>query len=172
MGKRSKRDSEKAGGPQYWLFVTRPEYYEIFEEDTSYEADWWTCHEETKEGDLILLYCASPESAIGYLLQAKSDAFSLEHDAYALEQGWRFGCGVAALHKFAPPITFKELGEVASIREWSAYRKRFQGTVFPIPLIVWESINSLRLKAESEVEDVLTPEIARGELPSAIKSEK
>jgi hypothetical protein len=64
------------------------------------------------------------------------------------------------------------MGEIAAIREWRAYRKRFQGTVFEIPLGVWESINSLRLIAECMVEDVLTPEVARGELPRDFQLEK
>lgn len=38
----------------------------------------WICHENTKEGDLILLYCAAPRSSIAYLLEATSDAGVLE----------------------------------------------------------------------------------------------
>jgi len=172
MNKKRVRSLEKAGTPRHWLFVTRPEYYERVEEDITYEPDWWTCDEDTREGDLIFLYCTSPISAIGYILQATSDAESLEYDSYAVERGWDFGCGVIVLHKLARPITFKGMGEIPAIREWRAYRKRFQGTVFEIPLGIWESVNSLRLIAECTGEDVLTPEIARGELSSVIKSEK
>ena len=38
------------------------------------EGLWWTCHKDTKPGDLVLLYRTAPQSDIAYLFEAASDA--------------------------------------------------------------------------------------------------
>lgn len=72
---------------QYWVRVTTPGYY--LEEDGSDRKDldpslqsdpdgWWTCHKNTKRGDLILLYRTKPKMDAGYLIQAETDAYSIK----------------------------------------------------------------------------------------------
>lgn len=38
---------------------------------------WWTCHKDTRPGDLILLYRKAPKSDIAYLLEATSQPWAL-----------------------------------------------------------------------------------------------
>ena len=84
----------KENSRQYWLWVTRPEYY--FDENGRDRADldpasgvasdgWWTCHPDAKRGDLVLLWRTSPKSDIGYLIQVESDAYSIAEDNI---EGW------------------------------------------------------------------------------------
>ncbi len=177
VGKKITRDHK----PQYWLFVTRPEYYLDKEGNdsaylepgyTSEEGEWWTCHKDTKKGDLIFLYRTSPRSDIGYLMQATSDAYPISDNVYASQQGWAYSCEYAVLSKFRNPLTFSEIGKNERLREWAAYRKRFQGTVFRIPAEVWDVLNELVLKKDVSYREVLTPEVQMGELPGKIAKEK
>jgi len=55
----------KTNQRQYWLWVTRPEYYlddegnDSSDLDPSTEVDvggWWTCHKNTRRGDLVFLW--------------------------------------------------------------------------------------------------------------------
>src|SRR5690349_4095371 len=113
--------------PQYWLWVTGPDYY--LDEDGEDRRDldpglqddtdgWWTCHKETRIGDLIFLWRKSPKSDLGYLIEARSDAYSLEDDAYARQMGWKFGCEYEVLYKFANPVTFKEIKADPLLGTW------------------------------------------------------
>ncbi|MGH9893040.1 MAG: hypothetical protein ACREA0_13820, partial [bacterium] len=84
-------------GRQYWVWVTTAEHYA--EEDGSDREDldpaaqsdpgaWWTCHRDTRRGDLALLYRTKPKMDLGYLIQAESDAYSIGDDRHASERGW------------------------------------------------------------------------------------
>lgn len=74
----------------YWVWITKPEFYlnadgeerECLTPDPKQDHDfgWWTCHKETKMGDLALLYRTKPKSDIAFLLEAKSDARVLEEE--------------------------------------------------------------------------------------------
>lgn len=71
----------------HWVWVTRPEFY--LDDSGDERADlepgnlelgegWWTCHPDTRTGDLILLYRTAPKSDIAYLFEAASDARVLD----------------------------------------------------------------------------------------------
>ncbi len=71
----------------HWVWVTRPEFY--LDDSGDERADlapggqelgegWWTCHPDTRTGDLILLYRTAPKSDISYLFEAASDARVLD----------------------------------------------------------------------------------------------
>ncbi|RLJ68210.1 endonuclease NucS domain-containing protein [Sulfurisoma sediminicola] len=70
---------------RFWVWVTSKSYYE--DEDgndpayldpkldpTERSDDWWTCHKDTKAGDLILLYRSRPKSDLAFLMEARSGA--------------------------------------------------------------------------------------------------
>ncbi len=136
---------------QYWLWVTRKEYYaDEFGNDREdlepgYGEDisgWWTCHKDTKAGDLILLWRTSPKSDIGYLIVALSDAYSINSDPYARTQSWDYGCEYQPLYKFESPITVKDLKENPSYDDWRPKRGRFQRSVFKIDDEYWHQLTS------------------------------
>ena len=71
---------------QYWLWVTRPKHYLDEEGNDREDLDpetgkgvggWWTCHKNTGRGDLVFLWRTTPKQDIAYLIQAKSDAYSI-----------------------------------------------------------------------------------------------
>jgi hypothetical protein len=133
---------------QYWLWVTRPEYYldedrnDRKDLDPSFSADtggFWTCHRNTRKGDLVLLWRTLPRSDIGYLIQACSDAYSIADDPGA-ESSWDYGCDYRFLFKFSKPLTVAEIRADPYLLDWTALRGHFQGKVFLITSPVWEHL--------------------------------
>jgi hypothetical protein len=144
--------SEKSNERQYWLWVTRPEYY--LEEDGSDREDldpscevdvggWWTCHKDTRKGDLVFLWRTAPRQDIGYLIQAESDAYSIADDDYASEKGWDYGCDYHPLYRFQQPVTSQDLRGDPYLQDWGAYRAQFRRRVFRIPFNYWTKLNQL-----------------------------
>jgi hypothetical protein len=144
--------TKKADERKYWLWVTRPEYYlddegnDRQDLDPSNEVDvggWWTCHKDTREGDLVFLWRTTPKRDIGYLIQAASEAYSIADDYYASGQGWDYGCDYQVLYKFENPITIQDLHDNLYLQEWGAYRARFRRRVFQIPLEHWRRLEQI-----------------------------
>jgi hypothetical protein len=88
-------------GRQYWLWVTSKEFYlehdgtdrrdlEPTSEDRS--PSWWTCHRDTRTGDLAFLWRTGKRNDIGYLMRAASDDYSIFDDELAGAHGWDYGC--------------------------------------------------------------------------------
>ncbi len=134
---------------QYWLWVTRPDYYleddgsdrEIL--DPTYCTDsggWWTCHKDTKKGDLVFLWRTSPKKDIGYLIQAESDAYSIVDDN---DHGWDYGCDFEVLFKFDHPVHIKDLRDSPYFEEWSPLSGSFQKSNFKISSEYWNKLNQL-----------------------------
>lgn len=143
---------------QYWVWVTRPEYY--LDKDGSDREDldpanavdtggWWTCHKNTQRGDLVLLWRTTPRKDVGYLIQAESDAYSIVDDEYASEQNWDYGCDYQVLYKFKYPITIQDLHNDPYFQDWGAYRAKFFRRVFSIPPDIWKKLNILASSKDS-----------------------
>lgn len=139
----------KLADRNYWLWVTRPEYYlnedgtdrDILEEGyESDSGDWWTCHKNTQQGDLILLYRSRQKKDIGYLLQATCDAYPLGGNSYAQKKGWDYGCDFQVLKKFDTPLTLPEMRASPHLSDWSAFRAQFMRKAYLIPIAQWKRL--------------------------------
>lgn len=137
---------------RYWVWVA--DQYSYLDDDGNERADldprnnidnngWWTCHRDTKKGDLILLYRSRIKRDIGYLTQAESDAYSIADDKYASEWEWDYGCDNKFLYKFDNPLPLQDLRANPYLQDWGAYRGNFQKRVYEIPLPHWKRLNSL-----------------------------
>lgn len=146
--------SRANSGKQFWLWVTRPEYYldedgnDREDLDPSYNADtegWWTCHKETQKGDLVLLWRTTPKKDIGYLIQATSNAYSIAEDPYAAEQGWTIGCNYQVLYKFENPITLQDLRGDHYFDDWAPLKAQFRAksSSFRILEEFWNRLSQL-----------------------------
>ncbi len=137
----------------YWLWVTRPEYYanadgsdrdELDPKANLDPGDWWTCHGDTRRGDLVLLYRTAPCSDIAYLLQAKSDSYDISGDEDAAEMGWADGCDFASLAKLVNPLSLAEMqADDRLMEEWSALRARFLRRAWRITPENWARLTRL-----------------------------
>ena len=162
---------------QYWIWVTRPDYY--WEDDGSDReildptrcADsggWWTCHRDTGKGDLIFLWRTSPKKDIGYLIQAESDAYSIADDN---DHGWGYGCDYEVLYKFEHPIQIKDLRNSPSFDEWGPLKGSFQKTTFKISPEYWIKLNNLAADKNPGYQEIIE-QIQKEPLSEAIRLEK
>ena len=134
---------------QYWLWVTRPDYYldvdgcDREDLDPTLRADsdgWWTCNRATKEGDLVLLWRTSPKKDIRYLIQAESDVYSIADEN---DKGWDYGCDYEVLYKFERSLHVKDLRQNPYFDEWGPLRCSFQRSNFKISPEYWAKLNDL-----------------------------
>lgn len=183
--------TEVARAQQYWLWVTRPEFY--FDADggvspgldTSDAGDtggWWTCHKETRRGDLVLLWRTTPMKDIAYLIQAVTDAYSIADDKFAAEHAWDWGCDYQVVHALSKPVTISELRAHPQLREWSPLLQQFQRRTFRIKPQDWVYLTQLarntspgfgaalagasrgvveRITLEAELENALASDLSR-----------
>lgn len=135
----------------YWLWVVNPQHYldENGNESRALEPgrggkgnDWWTCHEDTQQGDLAIIW-RTVKSDIRYLIKAESNARSLKADPYAQKHGWKWGCDWRVLYKFEHAITINELRADPIFQDWSALEANFRQKVYGIPFKHWNRINYL-----------------------------
>lgn len=141
--------------PQFWQWVTRSEYFleadgsereslEPGDEDIDI-GGWWTCHKDTRIGDLILLYRAGQKGGntyqdIKYLIQATSDAYSIVEDVYAFEHGWQYGCDYRPLFKFKNSFKLDEMKKDPYLDEWNALKGNFNRSVYKTENRHWERL--------------------------------
>lgn len=130
----------------HWLWVTTPEFYAEPDGTDKMDLDpasgldsdgWWTCHRDTRRGDLALLWRTSPRRDLAYLMQARSSAYPIGDEPEARKRGWSFGCDYLVRAKFEQPLTLTELRAAPHLEEWSALRGNFQRSVFAIPDAHW-----------------------------------
>lgn len=177
---------------QYWLWVTRPQYYldkdgsESSELDPSSGEDlWgsWTCHKDTKKGDLALLWRSrkylrskkylrtflapkevklfldnmtiGPKSDIAYLFQAKSDAYSTKDEEIPISKGWSYACECIPVYKFENPLTISEIRTSYYLEDWKPLTGKFQNSYFRISNEYWEKLNHLLMDGNPAYKKIL-----------------
>ncbi|MCA1602125.1 MAG: EVE domain-containing protein [Acidobacteria bacterium] len=174
MGQKPKNKDKETFDRRYWVWVTRPEYYldesgsdreDLDPESGADSSGWWTCHGDTRKGDLVLLYRSRLKRDIGYLIQTESDAYSIADDEYASEQNWDYGCDYRVLYKFENPVTLQDMRENPYLHDWGAYSANFQRRVYEIPLAHWHRLRQALSEKNFGYESFLASvqEIHRGE---------
>lgn len=152
-----------------WVWVAGPMY--LFEADGKprsdlvpvdevtpehYEDDngWWTCHPDTRTGDLAVIYRSGARNDPGRmpttgpkdLCQAvlvTSDAFPLAKDPLAGEFSEKHGCLFAVVAQFNPTVAIQTLRADPVISTWSALRAGFVQGASRLPEDVWRRLVEL-----------------------------
>jgi hypothetical protein len=115
--------------PNYWLWVTRPKYYMENGEDRELlkTGGVWTCHKDTKPGDLVLVYRTKPKSDIAYILVSKTDSFPWS-SRFPAHRNWEYGCEFECLKAFPDsPLKYTDLQKDPQMEEWNALKAKFFG---------------------------------------------
>ena len=166
-----------ANGRAHWVWGTRPDFYA--ESDGSDRLDlepsadheprgWARCKEETRSGDLVLVYRSTPRKDVRYVVEVVSDAYPLDHQV-ASPGG--YGCDYRVLHKIDPPISLAQLRADPVTSGWQAVRVNFRQSQF-VPAEVWERLATLIAEHDPRAGGVLrraarapvrrAPEMERG----------
>ena len=150
--------------PGQWLWVTGPRYYAELDGSDRVDLEpvgeyvpdgWWTCHKETREGDLVMLYRTKPRMDIAYLIQARSDAYSLLQDPTA-EPGWNYGCDYEVIEKFENPMGIAEIKADPVLEGWNAKNAKFQHSAFRMQREIWDHLISRLVTNPEETARELT----------------
>jgi len=128
---------------QYWLWVTRPEYY-----NSVGSFGGWSCHKDTMKGDLVFLWRAKGKSDIGYLLQVESNA--------APDHEWGYSCEYRTLYAFKNPVNIKDLRGDSYFDEWSPLKINLQGKAFKIQENYWRRLNQIAITKDSGYKDIVS----------------
>jgi len=160
--------SPKSDRQQFWLWVAKPKYTQDPADSTRDRPDmmdapitdatpgWWTCHEDTKRGDLALLYATAPSSEIRWLIRTESEheqLIDLRNDQDAQAEGFGdWGTEYTVLYRFDETITFGEMRETQTLRNWDAITRRLRGNKgsWPIPKAYANILGSRLVKRNPE----------------------
>jgi predicted RNA-binding protein with PUA-like domain len=135
----------------YWVWVTSPEYYldlygnersDLDPDNKGSKYQNWTCHRDTKRGDLILLYRSRLNKDVGYLIQATSDAERSTNKSDK-EKGWEYFCNCASVYKFQNPLILEDIRSDPYLADWTANRENFQKMVYQISSPDWKRLSSV-----------------------------
>ena len=132
------------GGERRWVWVTGPGCY--LDEDgrpdpeldptTGYAtANRWTCHRDTRAGDLAVLYRAKAARDVAYLFEAGSDATPLPAGSRR-----RHACAYRSLARLPRPVPIAGLRADPATATWPALRSGFVGSAMAVPDGVWSRL--------------------------------
>lgn len=141
---------------QYWVWVAAPDRYgtedgrEHPDLDPTNGGTRWSCHRDTRAGDLAVLYRSRQAKDIAYRLRAVGDAYQLAADERAAS-GLTYACDVVVLDRFARPIPLADLKADPVIAGWPALRSSFARSAAPVPREVWARLMEMA-EVSSELE--------------------
>ncbi|HEV7644659.1 MAG TPA: endonuclease NucS domain-containing protein [Pyrinomonadaceae bacterium] len=149
----------------YWIWVSGPESYldgegnelSIDSKSNSSSLDGeWTCHPDTKKGDLILLYRSRLKKDIGYLIQAKSDAYQNPNKRQVKNNNWTYCCDCKFIYKFDITLPLAEMKASHYLsKNFSALRGNFQKMAYYVSPDNWQRLNKILARKNPSYEKVL-----------------
>jgi hypothetical protein len=147
---------------QLWLWVAKPAYTQDPLDQTRDRPDmeepgWWTCHEDTKRGDLALLYVTAPFSEVRWLIRTEtenSELVDLRDDPDAQAEGWEWGTEYTVLARFSETVTFTEMRETQTLKNWDAIARKLRGEKgsWPVPKAYWKALQKRLVSRNPETE--------------------
>jgi hypothetical protein len=103
-----------------------------------HERFTWTCHPDSKAGDLALLYRANDP------FQDFSHVYRMEGDPgyypdLAADFGSDTGCDCELVAALQVKVRLNEIRADATLSQWQAAKVNFHGTSFPLGVEEWEA---------------------------------
>jgi hypothetical protein len=133
--------------PRIWVAATNNRFgqFEKLDQIDSEYIDGWAINPKARRGDLALMYCVSPRSA---LVSIHRSATRAHRDPFG---GWN-GHFADLTEKIPIPwITFAEMKADPVMKEWKLVRGNFQGLLhYEVPQEVWERIKQIVAEKDPE----------------------
>lgn len=139
----------------HWVWSTRPTRDHVTALDG--KKGEWTCHKDTRDGDLVLVYLSADNSHIGYLVKATSDARPPSRKARTRDP-WAGhpSCDFEVLARFPQPLTFQEMmADQFLASRFSALRAYFRRSAYEVKAEVWDHLVELLATANPTTKDLL-----------------
>jgi hypothetical protein len=125
---------------QIWLWVTLPETWS--QHDLSLgTAVTWSCHEDTRTGDIALLYRAELATDFSHVFKVTESAHK---DAeLAKEWGLDWWCSATVALVLRHPIGLPTVRSDRRLQTWVAAQLNFHGSAFAIDPAEWRALAAL-----------------------------
>jgi predicted RNA-binding protein with PUA-like domain len=101
----------------------------------------WTCHEDTRAGDVALLYRATDFQDFSHVFKVRKNP-KPEADLYR-EFGSEYGCAADVVAELSEPITLPQVRAERRLANWGALLLSFHGSSFPITPVEWRALLGL-----------------------------
>ena len=128
------------GDRNHWAWSTHPTADHI--QTLNGGSGWWTCHADTRHGDLAIVYLTTPMRHLAYLVKATTDAVIAETDP-SNPSDWAgySSCGFQTITPFAHPLTLAEMkADRILAAGFSALRGNFQMNSYRVPIDIWNRV--------------------------------
>ncbi|GLZ45890.1 hypothetical protein Acsp06_20750 [Actinomycetospora sp. NBRC 106375] len=161
---------------QYWVWVAAPDRYgtedggEHPDLDPASGGTWWSCHRDTRAGDLAVLYRSREAKDIAYRLRAVGDAYELP-EVERPGPGQTHACAVEVLDRFVRPVPLADLKADPVVAEWPALKSSFSRGAAAVPPDVWARLMELAEVSEvfgGELSAIAAEELAAEELAAEL----
>ncbi|MCM5570489.1 EVE domain-containing protein [Burkholderiaceae bacterium FT117] len=125
--------------PRIWLTAAGPENYASVDAHQPTDREVWSANPRAKYGDLLLMYCRAPRSAIVGVYRCMADAYR-----DPLNQYWT-GVWTEIGEKLPLPyITFAEMRSDPILKNWAMVKMQFQGLMkHAIPDEYWKRLQEM-----------------------------
>jgi hypothetical protein len=101
----------------------------------------WTCDENTRRGDVALLYRAEIGD-FSHLFEVTEDAVEISEKARS-GFAWNWWCWADVAVNLSRPIPLQNVRREPGLREWIAAEVNFHGTAFPVEPAEWRALLDL-----------------------------
>jgi hypothetical protein len=128
-----------SGGSRVWVTAAGEHNFEQVDAHDPSDEDTWTTNKRVRRGDILLMYCLRPRSAIVAAYRAAVDAYQDPLDAVYS------GVFTVITDKLAlPPITLQEMKKDPVLKSWSLVKTHFTGLQqHSVPDDVWMRIKEV-----------------------------
>lgn len=133
--------------PKVWIVATNDWLgeFEAIDKHSSENVGTWAINKRARRGDIALMYCVAPRSAIVSVYRVACDA---HYDPFG---GWN-GYRAELSDKIALPwIRFSEMREDLLLKEWGLVKSNFQGLLHhEVPHEIWQRLAEIAGMKDSD----------------------
>jgi hypothetical protein len=127
-----------------WLWVTQPEFWAKLPGGQLGRGQKvrWTCNEETRRGDVALLYRADMAKDIAHVFRVEDE--TPEIGEHPLDPGREVPyCDATLVHTFHHPLLLWDLRNEPGLVGWPPLAVNFNGSSFEIENGIWQVLLGL-----------------------------
>lgn len=139
-------------GKNYWLWVNVASMDMGDEMKRGDEGYWEGCHQNTSEGDQVLIYRTNPNKHIKYLAEVIEDA---QPDIITTKNGEEEGflCKYVILESFKSPLKIDEMKNFDSLSDWYPLKVSFIKMVFDVKEKYWNTLKDILITKNPEAKN-------------------
>ena len=126
--------------PRIWITAAGAENFARLDQHTEKSREVWSINREAKRGDIALMYCTRPRSALVAIYRCGSDAYE---DPFW--EPWGNSRWAELRDRLTiPALSLKEMKQDPVLKDWSLVKTQFQGMLqHRVPDTIWTRIKEL-----------------------------